>query len=455
MFMKAYTETISDTRKGGFPTFSSRKAAPFVADAVQIKNTLKSFLDTEKDKGWFAPLSFSLSADHTLTVNLPHELYFRWFCESGRKTLEHAIRQHFNNIHVTYTWPGHRSLEGKNVLPSPALKPAGKDAPCFEEFIPGGRNRDALLLLRRSLHSLQGPIFLHGPSGTGKSHLLHASASELGTLLEGKVRILSGRDLLSLFRQSTDNAHAELSSCAAVLVDDIQMLEGHTDIQKELAAFLDAGKHIFFLAAYQTDGNDESGQKLLPLLYDRLCSRLSLGLAEPDLDVRLRFTQATMEKMGLPEQRELALYLARHCLRLRHIRGVLEQIRLSYEQSPVLPEIGELSSLLGRAGVPQPLDSSTILAVVASRYGCTSSELCENTKDRHITLPRQIAMFLCRELLGESYPSIGLLFGGKDHSTVMYATKKIEKLKVTNKDMNIQLTELTKQCRNGLPRRDY
>ena len=453
--MKAYAETISDTRKRGFPTFSSRKATPFVADAVQIKNTLKSCLDKKSAEAWFAPLSFSLTSDDTLTVSLPHELYFRWFCESGKKTLEHAIRHCFGNIGITYAWPGHHSLEDRNI-PSPlTLKPAKKASPSFEEFIPGGRNRDALLLLRRSLHALQGPVFLHGPSGTGKSHLLHASASELGTLVEGKVRLFSGRDILSLFRQSPDRAHNELSTCSAVLVDDIQMLEGHNDIQKELSAFLDAEKHIFFLAAYQTDGNDESGQKLLPLLYDRLCSRLSLGLAEPDLDVRLRFTQATMEKLGLPEQRELALHLARHCLRLRHIRGVLEQIRLSYEQSPVLPEIGELSSLLGRAGVPQPIDSSTILAVVASRYGCTSAKLCENTKDRHITLPRQIAMFLCRELLGESYPSIGLLFGGKDHSTVMYATKKIEKLKVTNKDMNIQITELTKQCRNGLPKRDY
>ena len=63
-------------------------------------------------------------------------------------------------------------------------------------------------------------------------------------------------------------------------------------------------------------------------------------------------------------------------------------------------------------------------------------------------------MYLCREILGESYPSIGILFGGKDHSTVMHAVRKIEKLKVTNKDMNIQLTELTKQCRNGLAKGD-
>ena len=451
--MKAYAETFSDTRKGLFSSFPTGTEWPSVADAVQIKNTLKACLKTVDAEAWFAPLSFSLPSDHTLKVSLPHELFFRWFCVSGKKDLEKAVRLCFGSIEILYTWPGQYSPKKVRTNYTPKLsKP---HTPTFEEFIPGGRNRDALLLLRRSLHALQGPIFLHGPSGTGKSHLLHASASELETLQEGRVRIFSGRDIVSLFRQSSDKAHTELASCSAVLVDDIQMLEGYADIQKELSAFLDAEHHIFFLAAYQTDGNDESGQKLLPLLYDRLCSRLSLGLAEPDLDVRLRFTQTIMEKLGLPYQRELALHLSRHCLRLRHIQGVLEQIRLSYEQSPVLPGIGELSSLLSRAGVPQPLDSSTILAVVASRYGCTSSELCENTKDRSITLPRQIAMFLCRELLGESYPSIGLLFGGKDHSTVMYATKKIEKLKVTNKDMNIQLTELTKQCRNGLPRRDY
>ena len=448
--MKAYADVFSDTRKGGVLPFPSGKDSPFVADAVQIKNRLQAYLDREEAEAWFSPLSFSLSANQTLEVSLPHELFFRWFCEAGRKALERTVRHCFGNIGITYAWPGNASPEKVRSSQPPRL--AKQYTPTFEDFIPGGRNRDALLLLRRSLHALQGPVFLHGPSGTGKSHLLHASASELGTLVEGKVRIFSGRDILSLFHQSADRAHAELAACAAVLVDDIQMLEGYTGIQKELAAFLDAEKHIFFLASYQTDGNDESGQKLLPLLYDRLCSKLSLGLAEPDLDVRLRFTQAIMEKLGLPEQRELALHLARHCLRLRHIQGVLEQIRMSYEQSPVLPEIGELSSLLGRAGVPQPLDSSTIPAVVASRYGCTSSELCENTKDRHITLPRQIAMFLCRELLGESYPSIGLLFGGKDHSTVMYATKKIEKMKVTNKDMHIQITELTKQCRNALPK---
>jgi chromosomal replication initiator protein len=126
---------------------------------------------------------------------------------------------------------------------------------------------------------------------------------------------------------------------------------------------------------------------------------------------------------------------------------------MSYEQDAVLPSQEKLSSLMNRAGIPQPSDIDSILAAVAAHYGCTSDQLRENNKEKRLTLPRQIAMFLCRDILGESFPSIGLIFGGRDHSTVIYATRKIEKMKVTNKDMNIQLTELTKQCRNSVPRR--
>ena len=96
-----------------------------------------------------------------------------------------------------------------------------------------------------------------------------------------------------------------------------------------------------------------------------------------------------------------------------------------------------------------PADVDSILAAVASNYGCTSAQLRENTRNKELSQPRQIAMYLCRRLLGESYPSLGLIFGGKDHSTIMYAVKKIEKLKVTNKDVHMLITKLTKQCANS------
>lgn len=421
------------------------------SDSERLKKMLSARLPAGTDASWLPSLSFSLPDSGILAVHLPHELFFRWFSSSGRALLEKSVRETLGPLEIGYDWPG-LSAPVKSSHPSGLAQTPASSHHTFENFIPGGKNREALHLFRRSLHAHPSPILLHGPSGTGKSHLLQAACTLLKDSFPGKTLFLPCRELVSLFRCSPEQAHDTLLSSFAVLVDDIQNLEKHPDIQRELSSLLDGMTEIFFIAAYQTDGHDESGQKLLPLLYDRLCSRLSLRLEEPDLDVRLRFTQSCMEQMGLPESREAALFLSRHCLRLRHIRGVLEQVFLRYEQSNALPSLNDISSMLSRAGAPQPVDSDSILAVVASRYGCTSSELRENTKDTRLTLPRQAAMYLCRELLGESYPAIGHIFGGKDHSTVMYAVRKIEKMKVTNKDMNILITELTKQCRNALPK---
>ena len=435
------------------PGFPSGGAATLFSDASALKSRLGKQTGAEGE-AWFSPLSFTLRPDTppTLLVTLPHPLFFRWFSMTGRDTLEKSARALLGaGLSIRYDYAASPSLP--QAVPAATAEKngekAGQPAARFEHFLVGGQNRDVLRLFRSALSASPCPILLLGPSGTGKSLLLRAAEEELKQQKRA-VLFLSCRDLIALFRNSPQQTLARMLSSSAVLLDDIQLLEQHEDIQKELAAQLDAAEgRAFFLASYRTDEDDTSGQKLLPFLYDRLCSHLSLTLAEPDLDVRLRFAQECMTRAGLPEHRGLALAAARGCLRLRHIRGLLEQVRMSYEQKGVLPSPNEFSSLIGRSGIPQPPDVAHILAVVAARYGCTSSQLCENTKERALTLPRQIAMYLCRELLGESYPSLGLIFGGKDHSTVIYAIKKISNLRVTNKDMHIQLTELTKQCRNG------
>ncbi|MBQ8743828.1 MAG: hypothetical protein IJZ18_01420 [Mailhella sp.] len=424
-------------------------------DSARLKKMLGASFTGTSDEAWFSPLSFSLQEGRkSLSVKLPHELFFRWYSSVGKKALEKNIRGLLgSDISIRYEWPGKTASRPASSADAELKHGYTSNSSSFDDFIAGSRNSESVRLFRRCLSGKPCTVLLHGPSGSGKSHLLLAASSELGSSQKGKVIFLSGRELISLFDRSPALAHAALRSCAAVIADDIQLLEKHPAIQRELIALLDSLTKTFFIAAYQTDENDESGQKLMPPLYDRLCSYLSLGLTEPDLDIRLRFVQNSMHRMDIPENRGLALFIARKCLRLRHIRGILEQIRLGYEQNGRIPSEEDLSSLMVRSGTPQPVDVDSILSVVASRYGCTSSELCGKTKDSRLSLPRQIAMYLCRKLLGESYPSLGLIFGGKDHSTIMYSVRKIEKLRVTNKDAHIQLTELTKQCRNSMQRR--
>jgi chromosomal replication initiator protein len=99
------------------------------------------------------------------------------------------------------------------------------------------------------------------------------------------------------------------------------------------------------------------------------------------------------------------------------------------------------------AGSSPAVTSETVLAVVAARYGFTPRDLRGKKRNSRLVQARQIAMYLCRELLGESYPSLGQIFGGKDHSTVIYAVKKIQQTRLKNKDMHILVTELTQSCR--------
>ncbi len=430
--------------------------ALYADDGVLLKNTLAKNMGI-KEESWFTPLSFALIPDgtKTLRVGLPHPLFYRWFCLTGRTPLEEAARDMLgSDLHIVYEY-GSDTLPDRKAPAERSHSTADSTGRArFSDFIIGGRNRETLRLLKNALGGSPCTLILLGASGTGKSHLLHASEAELRQHLDS-VLFFPCRELVALFQRSPVIAHDTLLGTKAVLVDDIQLLEKYPDIQQELALLLDDMEgNTFFLAAYQTGELDGGGQKLHPSLYDRLCSHLSLGLAEPDLDVRLRFAQELMARGGLPEHRGTALFVARRCLRLRHIRGVLEQVSRRYEQKHTFPVQNELASMIGRAGAPQPPDVDHILSVVASRYECSSAQLRENTKEKALILPRQVAMYLCREILGESYPSLGLIFGGKDHSTIMYAVKKIEKMKVTNKDANIQLTELTKQCRNCAPRRE-
>ena len=133
------------------------------------------------------------------------------------------------------------------------------------------------------------------------------------------------------------------------------------------------------------------------------------------------------------------------------MQGAILRMRAFQSQTGRLPDESDMDTILRSSGNPAALTPEAVVALVAGRCGYTSKDLRSRKRDPKLVRARQIAMYLCRELLGESYPALGRLFGGKDHSTVMHAVKKIRETQVENKDMHILVTELTQSCRKHLP----
>lgn len=439
---------------------------------------------------WFEPLDVRRDGND-LHIVFPHAFFPAWFEQQGKTALERAARRLWEDIRFHYAVRGSSPDAGFPAAPMVSLiQPATDEknpaplfpsmavadlqgqpghGPGFDAFLCGSKNQFTLNVLRETAggEALYNPLFLRGASGTGKTHLLRAWASAVAgrfSDLPGDTLYLAAPDFAALFRgteREKDDIRSLLRTCPALCVDDVHLLTGQPDAQAELASLLDvliAARHPVLCSAVlepdaRTGGTPASAAmtELSPALLSRLCMGIVLELTEPDLDVRLRYAQAKLAEHGLETGRDTPLLLARRCTRLRHMQGAILRMRAFQSQTGRLPDESDMDTILRSSGNPAALTPEAVVALVAGRCGYTSKDLRSRKRDPKLVRARQIAMYLCRELLGESYPALGRLFGGKDHSTVMHAVKKIRETQVGNKDMHILVTELTQSCRKHLP----
>ncbi len=325
----------------------------------------------------------------------------------------------------------------------------------FDTFVIGASNRfahAAAFAVAEAPARAYNPLFIWGESGLGKTHLLHAAGHYARRLFPGmRVKYVSTEEFTNDFINSLkDDRQVQFKQryrdVDVLLVDDIQFLEGKLGIQEEFF-------HTFNTlhnANKQIVVSSDRPPKQLATLEDRLRTRFEWGLITdvqpPELEIRMAILlkKAQMERINVPQD-VLELIATRIERNIRELEGAL--IRVTAFASLTGADVTyPLSEMVLRDLVPDTssieISSATILSVVAEYFETTVSELRGTGKARAITHARQIAMYLCRELTDLSLPKIGQIFD-RDHTTVMYAERKIRKEMPERRRVYDQVQELT------------
>jgi chromosomal replication initiator protein len=343
-------------------------------------------------------------------------------------------------------------------------KPAGSDALnpryIFETFVIGASNRfahAAALAVSEAPAKAYNPLFIYGESGLGKTHLLHAIGAYAKELYPNvRVRYVSSEeftnDFINSIRDDKSNSFQKrYRDLDILLVDDIQFLENKERTQEEFF-------HTFntlYNANKQIVISSDRPPKQLTTLEDRLRSRFEWGLITdiqpPELETRIAILRkkAAQERLNAPD--DVLEYIASKIFtNIRELEGALIRVTAfaSLNRQPVDMALAEivLKDLIPTDASPS-VNAASIMAQTAAYFSLTVDDLCGTSRSRVLVNARQIAMYLCRELTELSLPKIGQAFGGRDHTTVMHADRKIRELMAERRSIYNQVNELTSRIK--------
>jgi chromosomal replication initiator protein len=332
----------------------------------------------------------------------------------------------------------------------------------FETFVIGASNRfahAAAVAVAEAPAKAYNPLFIYGDSGLGKTHLLHAIGAYAKDLYSGvRVRYVSSEeftnDFINSIRDDKKSAfQRRYRDVDILLVDDIQFLENKERTQEEFFHTFNTLKN----ANKQIVISSDRAPKQLTTLEDRLRSRFEGGLITdiqpPELETRIAILRkkAAQDKLNAPD--DVLEYIgSKISTNIRELEGALIRVTAfaSLNRQPVdmsLAEIVLKDLIPGELG-PE-ITSSTIMAQTAAYFSLTLEDLCGTSRSRALVNARQIAMYLCRELTDLSLPKIGQTFGGRDHTTVMHADRKIRQLMAERRSIFNQVTELTNRIKQS------
>ena len=330
----------------------------------------------------------------------------------------------------------------------------------FETFVIGSSNRfphAAAVAVSEAPGKAYNPLLVYGESGLGKTHLLHAIGHYVRSLYtNAKVRYVSSEEFTNEFINAVrddrqDRFKRRYRDVDVLLIDDIQFLQGKTQTQEEFFhtfnTLHNANKQIVLTS--------DQAPKKLEALEERLRNRFEWGLITdvqpPELETRIAILRkkAAMDRLTAPPD-VLEFIASKIQTNIRELEGALIRVTAfaNLNRQDVDMSLAEivLRDLIPEGAEPE-ITPGLIIAQTAAYFGVSVEDLTGPSRGRHLVMARQIGMYLCRELTALSLPKIGAQFGNRDHTTVMYADRKIRQLLAERRAVFNQVSELTNRLK--------
>jgi chromosomal replication initiator protein len=427
---------------------------------TEVSGRLRGALNDTTFGTWFADVSSHELTDEAFVLAVPNDFTRDWIEGHFLDLIGAAVRDAAGaERRIGFAVePEVESLTPAADAPSPA-QPAFdmREKYTFDSFVIGSSNRfahAAALAVAEAPAQAYNPLFIYGGTGLGKTHLLQAIGQYVGAhSRQLSVRYITSETFMNDFINSLRDKRIEgfkqrYRTYDVLLIDDIQFLEHKERIQEEFFhtfnSLYEAGRQIVI--------SSDRPPREISTLEERLRSRFEWGLITdiqpPDLETRIAILRKKVKTDGIhiPDPQVLTFIAGRVSTNIRELEGALTRVVAfsSLTGRPMTVDLAQdvLKDVFPQGEAPE-VSIERIQTAVTERFGLSIDELCGERRSQNIVYPRQVAMYLSRELTDASLPRIGREFGGRDHTTVIHATSKIARMIREDRSVYNLVQELT------------
>jgi chromosomal replication initiator protein len=433
-----------------------------------VLDLLRVRLGKQAFETWIQPVRFLQEEPDVVRVEVPSKLFRDWLTEHFRTIIEESLEEHFkrpSQLIITIN-PELQSPTGRETKterdPLPRhIRASTNLIPryTFNNFVVGASNQfaqAASLAVAKQPGEHYNPFFIYGGVGLGKTHLINAIGHHvLERDADSKVLYLSAESFMneligSLRRDRMDNFKTRFRNIDVLILDDVQFISGKERTQEEFF-------HTFN-SLYETHRQivitSDKFPKDIPGLEDRLRNRFEWGLIAdiqpPDMETRVAILQKKAEMEGVQLPHDVAIFLASNIdSNVRELEGSLTRLAAFTSLTKTEISVTLAKEVLHNSlkGGQREVSIENIQKTICEHFNLKVHDLKSKRRTKNIAFPRQLAMYLCRKHTSTSFPAIGTMFGGRDHSTVIHASKTIEQKIKNDPTMRATLERIEKSLK--------